>query len=102
MGESGEDESVRGVIARIRCALLHDFGGWTAVQELPLWKHNTSLHRAIGNQPVERRTYAGTDGKLYEKYVSDLDYRLVGKVYEQRRVCWTCYLTQIRKRTWTV
>lgn len=74
---------------------IHDFSGWSALQELPLWRHGGDY--AIGNQPTQRNLYTGpTPGTLIEKTVTDLRYILVGKAIEQRRTCKRCYLVQTR------
>ena len=86
------------MIGEFFCRLrLHDFGGWSATQELPLWKtaRPSNAAYAIGYQPTERKLYTSGNGFI-EKLVPDLDYKLVGKAIEQRRTCRRCYRTQVR------
>ena len=82
---------------------IHDFGGWTQVQELPLWRNTRAYGLlACGYQPTCHKVYSDGKGGFIDRIESDLNYLLVGKVIEQKRTCKLCYQTQARKQKWAV
>ncbi len=86
------------------CLFRHKFGPWGKVQELPIWLDDTvgRSRRAIGWQPIHVQTYIDPSGKLYGREAVNHDYKLVGKIIEQRRTCTRCSFTQIHKQTWSI
>lgn len=87
----------------LRCIFGHRYARWGMIQEIPVWDSGLSLKpRALGNQPQTKQLYSDGKGGAVLRTEADIDYRLVGKVIEQRRVCDTCGYTQIDKQRWSV
>lgn len=88
----------------LQCILGHRYAHWHAIQEIPVWESGMGDLKpaALGNQPTTRNVYNNGNGGLVSRIEPDLDYRLAGKVLEQRRVCANCGYTQIDKQRWRV
>lgn len=83
---------------------VHRFGKWERIQELPLW-HRTfpTDNWAIGTQPQELRRYINNTTKNeFSQWTNDENFRLVGKVVEQRRKCAVCDYTEVNMQQWRV
>ena len=74
---------------------LHSFAPWERITEVPLWHSgDTDLPDCAGNQPQTEKLYK-TKAGIVGRIEADLNYRLSGKIVEQRRTCGRCGYVQV-------
>ncbi len=82
---------------------FHYFGSWYRIQEVPIWHRTYCNVTCVGNQPVKEQLYTSGTGTI-KRIEPDVDFRLVGKVVEQRRTCLRagCHYTHVQFKKWKV
>lgn len=79
----------------IICRLFHwPKPHWNTITEIPIWAGRGTL--TLGNQPTKEQLYQNQDKTMVKHIEPDLDFKLVGKLIEQRRKCFSCSYVRIK------
>ena len=75
----------------IICRLFHwPKPHWNTLNEIPIWESRVFGVTTLGGQPTKEQLYQNPDKTTVKHIEPDLSFKLVGKLIEQRRKCFSC------------
>jgi len=80
------------------CRLFHwPKPHWNTIMEIPIWERQAgNVVTTIGDRPIKEQYYQNPDKTLSKHIEPDLDFKLIGKLIEQRRKCFSCSYVRVK------
>lgn len=77
------------------CRLFHwPKPHWNTLTEIPIWASTATI--VVGDRPNKEQLYINPDKTMVKHIEPDLDFKLVGKLIEQRRKCFSCSYVRVK------